>query len=251
MPRRKILKPQETKKTVVKKTVTRTPSKPAARRKPSAKRVTIDTPRTVNEPLVTMTPPPPKSHAPVASRRAMSSIECFFYGGVICLVGTIALGLLLGLVVLPPLVAKYAQYSYAAPMPDGDPGTLQSPTVSQQIERQNNEPAYGFYGTLLSKEADVLTVQELLPPLPLEKESAPQPTQKIFIVRVNNATEYTHQKPRGKDNLTAPLFSPEQGSLEQMSPNMYVFVNTTNDPTGNDTVDSSHILYSELSPFSE
>lgn len=192
------------------------------------------------------------AQAPVFLHRSMGAMACFVYGAVICLVGTIGIGLLLGLVVLPPLIAQFADssYSHAAPLPKSDGSKVQSPAASEQVGNEQAQE-YGFYGTLLSKEEDVLTVQELLPPLPLEREEGLTPTAKTFIVRVTPETSYTHQKPRAKDDLTSPLFTPVEGSLEELLPRIYLFVNTPDDPSTIDTVTASHVLYSELSPFTE
>lgn len=185
--------------------------------------------------------------------RAMTSTECFLYGGVVCLVGTIALGLLLGFVILPPFVAKFqsSQYSYAAPLTGNDPATLTLPSTVQQNDGVPEQEEFGFYGTILSKEKDVVMVQELLPPLPLEKSEEKPGPAKTFVVRVSEGTEYTYQKPREKDNVTAPLFTPEPGSLDQMKEKMFVFVSSGDDPEKMETVQAQHILFSELSPFAE
>lgn len=194
----------------------------------------------------------PLVQAPVVAQNSMSAMACFVYGAVICLVGTIGIGLLLGLVVLPPLVAQVTSpsYSYAAPLSGSGDSELQSPAASEQIGNEQAQE-YGFYGTLLSKEESVLTVQELLPPLPLEGEKGLTPTAKTFIVRVTPETTYTHQKPRAQNDLTSPLFSPIDGSLEELAPRVYVFVNTPDDTSTADTVTASHVLYSELSPFAQ
>lgn len=188
-----------------------------------------------------------------AQTRAMTSTECFLYGGVVCLVGTIALGLLLGFVILPPFVAKFqpSQYSYAAPLTGNDPASLALPSAVPQNDGVPEQEEFGFYGTILSKEKDVVMVQELLPPLPLEKSEEKPGPAKTFVVRVSEGTEYTYQKPREKDNVTAPLFTPEPGSLDQMKKKMFVFVSSEDDPEKMETVQAQHILYSELSPFAE
>lgn len=197
---------------------------------------------------------PPAPHVRAQEKtRAMTSTECFLYGGVVCLVGTIALGLLLGFIILPPVIAKFqsSQYSYAAPLTGNDPAALTLPSTVPQSDGVPEQEEFGFYGTILSKEKDVVMVQELLPTLPLEKsEKKPEPT-KTFVVRVSEGTEYTYQKPRGKDNLTAPLFTPEPGSLDQMKESMFVFVSSGDDPEKTETVQAQHVLYSELSPFAE
>lgn len=170
-----------------------------------------------------------------------------------CLVGTITLGLLLGFVILPPLVAKFqsSQYSYAAPLTGSDPASLTLPSAIPQNDAVPEQEEFGFYGTVLSREKDVVVVQELLPPLPLEKSGEKPGTVKTFVVRVSEGTEYTYQKPREKDNVTAPLFAPEPGSLDQMKEKMFVFVSSGDDPEKTETVQAQHVLYSELSPFAE
>lgn len=188
-----------------------------------------------------------------AKRCAMTTNECFVYGGVVCLVGTVALGLLLGFVVLPPIVDKYEQsrFTSAPPVSAGDPASLQLPSSAQKTGDLPESSDYGFYGTLLSKDNGVLTVKELLPPLPLEKDAKPQTEPRTFVVRVTDATAYTYQRPRDKDNTTAPLFSPEEGLFDNLKKDMFIFVNTKDNPDETETVGANHVLYSELSPFAE
>lgn len=170
-----------------------------------------------------------------------------------CLAGTITLGLLLGFVILPPIVAKFqsSQYSYAAPLSGNNPATPTLPSTVAQNDSIPEQEEFGFYGTILSKEKDVVIVQELLPPLPLERGEEKPRQAKAFVVRVSADTEYTYQNPREKDNLTAPLFAPEPGSLDQMKEGMFVFVSSGDDPEKIETVSAQHMLYSELSPFAE
>lgn len=172
------------------------------------------------------------------------------YGGVVCLVGTVALGLLLGLAILPPLVTSYeqSQYSYAAPLSPNFPSS-QSPQTDGADPGTGADVEYGFYGTLLSREENVLMVQELFPPLPLEEKAVR--TAKTFVVRVSENTEYTHQRQRADDDITAPLFSPESGLLEDIKEQAYVFVSTPDNPEQSDTVTATHVIYSEQSPFTE
>lgn len=204
--------------------------------------------------------PPPIKDTIVKKMQPMTSTQCLFYGGIATLVGTIALGLLVGLVILPTFIAqlqKFAlksgdsQYSYAAPLTGGDPAALSLPGTTPQSNGVPEQEEFGFYGTVLSKEKDVVVVQELLPPLPLEKSEEKPKATKTFVVRVRDGTEYTYQKPREKDNVTAPLFTPEPGSLDQMKESMFVFVSSGDDPEKTETVQAQHILYSELSPFAE
>lgn len=255
MPRRKTTPAQPApspiaepmKKPAKKKTVRRTP---LARKKKTASAAVLAVASHAD--LRPSTPPAPQIRMQ-AKPRAMTSNECFLYGGVVCLVGTIALGLLLGFVILPPLFAKFqsSQYSYAAPLTGGDPASLTLPSSVPQSDGVPEQEEFGFYGTVLSKEKDVVMVQELLPPLPLEKSEEKPGSAKTFVVRVSEGTEYTYQKPREKDNVTAPLFTPEPGSLDQIKDTMFVFVSSGDDPEKMETVQAQHVLYSELSPFAE
>lgn len=246
---------------------TNKPKKPSLQKTKMQNRTTIKTPtlkraaqmQQSTTGLTAQTPtqaplPEKKSTAPAPRQHMMTTTECFIYGGVVCLVGTIGFGLLLGLVVLPPIISKFeqSQYSYAAPLDAFSPTELQSPAVSAQTDENIENPEYGFYGTLLSREENVLMIQELLQPLPLEGQSSQTQKQaRTFAVRVNDETEYTHQRPRDEKNLTDPLFSPESGALEELNAAMYVFVSSQEDPENTDTINANHILYSEKSPFAE
>ncbi|MEK7123161.1 MAG: hypothetical protein AAB855_04900, partial [Patescibacteria group bacterium] len=247
-------------KSVEQKTPTRRAIKRVPQKKQTAQKVSLQptaaalpmTPAPTRTEIPRSTPPSPAPRAEtMEAKRSMSAMACFIYGAVVCLVGTIGLGLLLGLVVLPPLVEQYSAQARSSEALLSTTNTTppQLPTAPQETEQQQEQ--YGFYGTLLSKEENVLTVQELLPPLPLEEGADLSPSAKTFVVRVDAQTEYTHQKPREESDLTAPLFSPVQGSLDAISNSAYLFVNTREDPAVNDTVSAAHVVYSELSPFAE
>lgn len=245
-----------TSKTPAKKPKSTSAKKTSARATAKPKPLTTSTNQQSEEKIVAraITQPiaGPSDQVPRVARHSMNAMTCFVYGAVICLVGTIGIGLLLGFAVLPPLVAQVTSpsYSHRALLSGSDRGELQSPAASEQIDNQQAQE-YGFYGILLAREESVLTVQELLPPLPLEGEEELTPTEKTFLVRITPQTTYTHQKPRAQDDLTSPLFSPVEGSLEELAPRVYVFVNTPDDPTTSDMITASHVLYSELSPFTE
>lgn len=190
---------------------------------------------------------------PPTPKRAMSTMACFVYGCVVCLMGTVALGLLLGFVLLPPLVATFeqSQYSYAAPATSEDPAVLKLPSAAETSGALPQEQTYGFYGTLLSKDSGVLMVKELIPPLALENKTQQQPESKTFIVRISDQTAYTYQRPQGELNPASPLFAPEEGGFDSLKKDMFVFVNTKDDPEKMENLNADHILYSELSPFAE
>lgn len=229
----------------VRRTAKKASAKPTAVRAAAAPVSAMDAQR--QEPLSIRMP---DTVAP--QNKSMSSLQCFTYGGTICLIGTVSLGLLLGFVVIPPLAASYeqSQISYAAtPALSPDSSSLKLPQTEGLSNAAAQSVEYGFYGTLLSKEENVLMVQELLPPLPLEEQSTA--TEKAFVVRVSEQTAYTHQRQRAANNSTAPLFSPESGLLENIKEQMYVFVSTRDNPENTDTVEAAHIIYSEDSPFAK
>lgn len=234
-----------------KKSTPTVPRKPRTKKSPAPRNTNTST---QSPELTTRESTPERSVFQQAKRCAMTTNECFVYGGVVCLVGTIVLGLLLGLVVLPPVIEKYEQsrFTYAAPVSAEDPTSLPLPSSAQKIGDLPESSDYGFYGTLLSKDAGVLTIKELLPPLPLE-DGAPSGNAlpRTFVVRVSDATAYTHQRPRDNDNTTAPLFSPEEGLFDNLKKDMFVFVNTKDNPDETETMGANHVLYSELSPFAE
>lgn len=177
------------------------------------------------------------------SKTTMGTMQCFVYGGAVCLLGVVALGLFLGFIVLPPLFNHEVQQS-AAPAVQTNQVAVQpsvQPTPSQQ--------QFGFYGTLLSKEKDVLIIKELLSPLPLEK-TAPQ-NPKTYVVRVTPETEYTYQKPRAEQDTTSPLFTPEKGTIDAIQTGMFIFISTFDDTNATETVKAAHVLYSEKSPFGQ
>jgi hypothetical protein len=183
----------------------------------------------------------------------MSSLQCFVYGGLTCLAGTVVLGIFLGIIILAPLGTQLEQTKMAAApvLPGNETQALSEleSTISQpSIEDSQNEN--GFYGTLLSREGGVLMVKELDPSLPLEKKSGTD-GMKTFVVRVSENTGYTYQRPRNENDVAAPLFSPEEGKIDSLKEGMFVFVATRDDVTTAETVTASYILYSEKSPFAQ
>jgi len=182
----------------------------------------------------------------------MSSAQCFLYGGLVCLAGTIILGLFLGFIVLAPLATQYEQTHSTSLAPAANQAQalneLENTVAQTAPSATQNEN--GFYGTLLSQDNGVLMVKELNPSLPLEKKSTPS-QEKTFAVKISDKTGYTYQRPRDEKNSAAPLFTPEQGQLTNLKQGMYVFVSTPDDTSKAETVTASHILYSEKSPFAE
>ncbi len=179
------------------------------------------------------------------TKKTMSAIQCFVYGGAVCLFGALVLGLFLGFIVLPPL------FNQEAGQTPQSGATQQAPTAVQPSAQQAapQQQQFGFYGTLLSKEKDVMIVKELQSPLPLEKTQAQNP--KTYVVRVAPETEYTHQKPRAETDSSSPLFTPENGSLDDIKIGMFIFVSTLDDTNTTETVKAAHVLYSEKSPFGQ
>lgn len=178
------------------------------------------------------------------SKTTGGALQCFVYGGSVCLLGVVALGLFLGFIVLPPLFNQQQPETLGA--------VQQNPTVAAQPSAQQAEPQqqqFGFYGTLLSKEKDILIVKELLNPLPLEKARTQNP--KTYVVRVAPETEYTYQKPRAESDTSSPLFTPEKGIVDAIQPGMFIFVSTFDDTNTTETVKAAHVLYSEKSPFGQ
>lgn len=177
-------------------------------------------------------------------------MQCFLYGGLVCIAGTVVLGLFLSIVVIIPLGSRLEQTRIAAG-PAQQNGSQALNELEQTIAQPSASSAQnenGFYGTLLSKDTGVLMVQEFDSSLPLEKKSVGQET-KTFAVRLSDKTGYTYQRPRDGSNLSAPLFTPEAGSFENLKTGMYVFVATSDDISRTETLTASHILYSEESPF--
>ncbi|MDP2631058.1 MAG: hypothetical protein Q8P56_06680 [Candidatus Uhrbacteria bacterium] len=203
-------------------------------------------------PIVTPPSKPLEQKLPAATlapqknqKLCMSSAQCLMYGGLICLAGTVALGLLLSILVLAPLGTRIEQSQ--KPIPPQEQGARVPADTETQSDTQNSN---GFYGTLLSKDNGVLIVKELNPSLPLEKKSADTAT-KTFAVSVSDKTGYTHQRPRDGQDVSAPLFTPEAGTFDNLKTGMYVFIATADDTSQTETVTASHVLYSENSPFAE
>lgn len=169
------------------------------------------------------------------------------YGGLVCLIGTIALGILLSILVLAPIGTRMEQSQAPLPLQNQQVNSPDNTTAPLNTDTQGSN---GFYGTLLSKDNGVLIVKELNPSLPLEEKSANTAT-KTFAVSVSDKTGYTHQRPRDEKDVSAPLFTPEEGTFDNLKAGMYVFIATADDTLTAETVTASHILYSENSPFAE
>ncbi len=191
---------------------------------------------------------PAVTPAPQKNRSAcMNSAQCFIYGGLVCLAGTIALGILLSILVLAPIGTRMEQSQNPLPL-QGQPTTVSDSTTA--LPDTDPQDSNGFYGTLLSKDNGILIIRELNPSLPLETKSADTAT-KTFAVSVSDKTGYTHQRPRDDKDVSAPLFTPEAGTFDNLKTGMYVFIATADDTSKTETVTASHILYSEKSPFAE
>jgi len=201
------------------------------------------------KPLSISTPTPQKN-----AKTCMSSAQCFLYGGLICIVGTVALALFLSIVVLAPLGTRIEQSRSQAQVSatDSQDQALNDleKTITQPADADTKE-SNGFYGTLLSKDKGVLMVKELAPSLPLEEKANAPTGTKTFVVRVSDKTGYTYQHPRDEKDASAPLFAPEEGTLDNMKTGMYIFVATSDDTKKTETLNATHILYSEKSPFAE
>lgn len=198
--------------------------------------------RPLEQKLPAATPTPQKNQ-----KICMSSAQCFIYGGLICLAGTIALGILLSVLVLAPIDTRMERSQSPLPLRDQQTSASDNTTTSPDTDTQNSN---GFYGTLLSKDNGVLIVKELNPSLPLEEKSTDTAT-KTFAVSVSDKTGYTYQRPRDGKDVSAPLFTPEEGTFDNLKAGMYVFIATADDTLTTETVTASHILYSENSPFAE
>ena len=230
--------------------------KKSATKKPRAKKVLATS-------MVTPAPLPQKplsvsipslSSPEKKVKTCMSSAQCFLYGGLICIVGTVILALFLSIVVLAPLGTRIENSRIETPVATNNAqsealGDMEK-TIAQGTDgslQENN----GFYGTLLSKDKGVLMVKELNPSLPLEEKTSKPAEAKTFVVRVSDKTGYTYQHPGDGKDASVPLFTPEEGAFDNLKEGMYVFVATSDDTTKTETLTASHILYSEKSPFAE
>lgn len=242
-------------------TATLAPKKKPTRRKSVAKKPRVKKVLTANAPALA---PLPQKPLPVSTpflpspekkaKTCMSSGQCLLYGGLICLVGTVALALLLSIVVLTPLGTRIENSRIATPIAtnnaQGEALNDLEKTIAQPADDSLQE-SNGFYGTLLSKDDGVLVAKELNPSLPLEENTQKPAEAKTFVVRVSTKTGYTYQHPRDDKDASAPLFVPEEGALDDLKIGMFIFVATSDDTTQTETLTASHILYSEKSPFAE
>lgn len=241
-----------------KKTRAKKPAQKKLPKKVAAKKIPVTSPHESRlvEPIIAPPSSPLEQKLPAATltpkknqKICMSSAQCFIYGGLVCLAGTIALGILLSALVLTPIGTRMEQSQNPLPLQlQGQPTSISDSTTT--LPDTDTQDSNGFYGTLLSKDNGVLIVQELNPSLPLEKKST-DTTTKTFAVSVSDKTGYTYQRPRDESDVLAPLFTPETGTFDNLKTDMYVFIATADDTSTAETVIASHILYSEKSPFAE
>lgn len=123
-----------------------------------------------------------------------------------------------------------------APPPSGDVANQTPPPP----------PSVGFYGKVMKRNGQTVTVQQLLPPT---TPGGKLTEGKTYTVTADEKISYVNQKKTQAAKPGEPPFTPEPGSLAGLVKGLFVYIETSDDIAGKTAVTANQVMYSVESPF--